>query len=194
MIKNIDELSVGGRGIQIMWHLTDELSYTRTPTQQNCLLLVKNYRSKGWSQSLDFAHAINLKPLMNVFHHFQSVEVMKINPQNNIGDTPLQKLYLQVNTELKAVDQVLQWYEQLELLQIPKQVLAQCQLALVEGITNAVRHAHKGLPLETPIKVEITVFNNRLEMKVWDYGQPFDLKAKLREILTSKSMSTMEMT
>ena len=57
----------------------------------------------------------------------------------------------------------------------------QGQLAVAEGFTNAVRHAHKGLPLETPIKLEVTVFNERLEIKIWDYGQPFDLEARVKE-------------
>ena len=87
----------------------------------------------------------------------------------------------------------MQWYEQLEHLPIPQRILDQCKLALIEGFTNAVRHAHKGMPIETPIELEVTVFNGRLEMKVWDYGQPFDLKARLREILSSKSTFSTQM-
>jgi serine/threonine-protein kinase RsbW len=38
------------------------------------------------------------------------------------------------------------------------------------------------LPSETPIELEVTVFNDSLEMRIWDYGQPFDLEAKLSEL------------
>jgi serine/threonine-protein kinase RsbW len=58
---------------------------------------------------------------------------------------------------------------------------------VIEGFTNAVRHAHKNLPRETPIELEITVFNERLEIKIWDSGKPFDFKAKLKEELPEKS-------
>jgi serine/threonine-protein kinase RsbW len=50
-----------------------------------------------------------------------------------------------------------------------------------EAFTNAVRQAHKNLPRETPIELEITVFNERLEIKIWDWGEPFDFQPKLKE-------------
>jgi serine/threonine-protein kinase RsbW len=50
-----------------------------------------------------------------------------------------------------------------------------------EAFTNAVRHPHKNLPRETPIDLEITVFNARLEIKIWDWGELFDFPAKLKE-------------
>jgi anti-sigma regulatory factor (Ser/Thr protein kinase) len=31
-------------------------------------------------------------------------------------------------------------------------------------------------PEETPIELEITVFNERLEIEIWDWGKPFDFK------------------
>jgi serine/threonine-protein kinase RsbW len=71
--------------------------------------------------------------------------------------------------------------EQLAALPIPEAVLHQCILAVSEAFTNAVRHAHKNLPRETPIELEITVFNERLEIKIWDWGEPFDFQAKLKE-------------
>jgi len=52
-----------------------------------------------------------------------------------------------------------------------------------EACTNAVRPTHKNMPRATPIYLEITVFNERLEIKNWDWGEPFDFKAKLKEEL-----------
>jgi len=50
-----------------------------------------------------------------------------------------------------------------------------------EAFTHTVRHAHKNLPRETPIELEITVFNERLKIKIWDWGEAVDFKAKLKE-------------
>jgi serine/threonine-protein kinase RsbW len=60
-----------------------------------------------------------------------------------------------------AVAQALSPVEQLAALPIPEAVLHQCILAVSEAFTNAVRHAHKNLPRETPIELEITVFNEQ---------------------------------
>ena len=97
-------------------------------------------------------------------------------------NTPIEKISLKVNTDLKELERVLEWFKQLERLPISKQVWAQCELVLAEGFTNAVRHAHKNFPLGTPIELEVTVFKESLEIKIWDYGQPFDLEAKLSEV------------
>jgi anti-sigma regulatory factor (Ser/Thr protein kinase) len=51
--------------------------------------------------------------------------------------------------------------EQLAALPIPEAVFHQCILAVSEAFTNAVRHAHKNLPRETPIELEITVVNEQ---------------------------------
>ncbi len=190
---NVDEIPEGGRGLQLMWLLTDELNYIHTPTHKNCLLLVKNYQKKGLEQLQKFNKGSSLKPLTDCLNRFKFIG-SKGNLQNQIGDILLEKIRLKVNTDLNKVAQVLQWYEQLEHLPIPERILDQCRLAIVEGFTNAVRHAHKDMPIETPIELEVIVFNGRLEMKIWDYGQPFDLKEKLRENLVSKSTFSTKMT
>lgn len=185
MPKNIDELPEGGRGIKLIWQLADELSYTQTPTHQNCLLIVKSYEAKPLAQSPNLPKKNLFKPLINFSHSFNFLgKHGQSIPNSNI---PLHNIHLTVNTDLHAVSQVLDWYEQLNDLPIPQEVLIHGQLALIEGFTNAVRHAHKGMPLETPIKLEVRVFEKRLEMRVWDYGKPFDLYSKLRGILTEKS-------
>jgi len=48
-------------------------------------------------------------------------------------------------------------------------------------LTNAVRHAQKNLPRETPIELEITVVNEGREIKIWDGREPFGFQAKLKE-------------
>lgn len=87
-----------------------------------------------------------------------------------------------VPTDLKELDQVLSWFDQLYQPSIPKKVWLQCQLALAEGFTNAVRHAHKDLPPNIPVDIEVTLFPEYLEMRIWDQGSPFDLEQRLQEL------------
>lgn len=86
---------------------------------------------------------------------------------------------LEVETDLKALTEVLQWFEELTAF-IPQPSWSDCQVALAEGFTNAVRHAHFSLPPTTRIEVEVKVFTYHLEIRIWDWGQPFDMEAKLR--------------
>ncbi|HEY9607936.1 ATP-binding protein, partial [Allocoleopsis sp.] len=90
---------------------------------------------------------------------------------------------LEVETDLHAVTKVLQWFEDFTKPMLPQPSQSQCQLAFVEGFTNAVRHAHHNLPPTTPIELELKVFPDSLEMRIWDQGQPFDLETKLQEAL-----------
>jgi serine/threonine-protein kinase RsbW len=56
-------------------------------------------------------------------------------------------------------------------------------LALAEGFTNAVRHAHHNLPTEVPIEIEIAILEQSLELRIWDYGPPnFDLQAYIKNL------------
>ncbi|WP_242578152.1 ATP-binding protein [Chroococcus sp. FPU101] len=92
---------------------------------------------------------------------------------------------LRVNTELEALIPVLQWFEQQTEHLTPKALIWQCKLALAEGFTNTVRYAHDDLPPETPIDIELTLFSNLLEMRLWNFGKPFDLYQKLAELQNS---------
>ena len=53
----------------------------------------------------------------------------------------------------------------------------ECQLALAEGFTNAVRHAHCDKPPDTLIEIEFFWNSEEIILKIWDYGKPFDLDA-----------------
>ena len=99
---------------------------------------------------------------------------MKTNPE-------VKQYHLQVKTELEALKDVLQWFEGLVFPLIPQKMGWQCEVALVEAFTNAVRHAHHDLPKSTPIDLEVELFPNFLEMRIWDRGKSFDLEEKLRK-------------
>jgi serine/threonine-protein kinase RsbW len=93
----------------------------------------------------------------------------------------IRQFRLQVKTELEALKDILQWFEAVIFPSLPQKTGWQCEVALVEAFTNAVRHAHQNLPKNTPIDLEVKLFSNFLEMRIWDRGQPFDLKAKLKD-------------
>lgn len=89
---------------------------------------------------------------------------------------------IQVPSDLGVLGQVLAWFEQLYPPNIPENVWLQCQLALAEGFTNAVRHAHRDRSLDTPITIEIQVSTQCLEIRIWDFGAVFDLQKKLHSL------------
>ena len=94
----------------------------------------------------------------------------------------LKKADLQINTGLQGLDQVLSWFSQLYDSRIHTSVWIRCQLALAEGFTNAVRHAHEGKPPNLPVDIEVAVWAESLEIKIWDSGAPFDLEQKIQDM------------
>jgi serine/threonine-protein kinase RsbW len=180
MRDNMDEIPSGGVGIKIIGQIADELSYTRTSDSRNSLFIVKYYQQPDSVPPQLSSLAVFFKRASDVLNSFNWFQKQR-NPQSDpFSNQPIKKFSFQLNTDIKAVAQVLSWLEQLDPLPIPEAVLHQCKLAVVEGFTNAVRHAHKNLPRESPIELEITVFNEGLEIKIWDWGKPFDFKAKLK--------------
>ena len=187
MRDNIDEIPSGGVGIKILGKIADELSYTPTSDGRNCLFIVKYYQQPELVPPQDSSKPGFLKRASDVLNRFNGFQKQRNSQSDPSSNQQIQKFSLQLNTDINAVAQVLCWLEQLDPLPIPEAVLHQCKLAVVEGFTNAVRHAHKNLPRETPIELEISVFKERLEIKIWDRGKPFDFQAKLKEELPEKS-------
>ncbi|WP_324610940.1 ATP-binding protein [Moorena producens] len=95
---------------------------------------------------------------------------------------PLRASRLMVQTDLSEVKDVLQWFEEFTSEPLPQEFWQQCQIALVEGFTNVVRHAHRHLPNTTVIELELKLFTDGLEMRLWDYGHPFDFQSKLESL------------
>lgn len=82
-----------------------------------------------------------------------------------------------VQSRLEDLTQVQQWFDRFcSASQLPwlETVFDQVNLALAEGFTNAVRHAHKDLSPDTPIEIDLFLWKEKLEVQVWDMGQPFD--------------------
>jgi Anti-sigma regulatory factor (Ser/Thr protein kinase) len=179
---------IGKIGIKLIGKIADELSYTRTSAGRNCLLIVK-YFQPALVPPQPSIQANFFKRAIDVLHSFNWLQEQRNSQSEPSYNQPLHKINIQVNSEFQAVTQVLWWVEQLELLGIPEKVFELCKLAAVEGFTNAVRHAHKNPSVETPkIELAIAVFNERLEIEIWDWGKPFDLKTKLKEELPEKTL------
>ncbi|MBD2343031.1 ATP-binding protein [Anabaena subtropica] len=91
----------------------------------------------------------------------------------------MQHDHLTINSELKLLNQVQQWFEEFSLKYLSQlgwteSQLYRLNLALAEGFTNAVRHAHRSLPPETTIEIEVNLWINKIEIRIWDHGKPFD--------------------
>ncbi len=95
---------------------------------------------------------------------------------------PLQKACLQVNTDLNALTEVLSWFDQFNCPPISYQTWLKCQLALAEGFTNAVRHAHRGQSRQLMIELEVVMYLEKIEIRIWDQGAPFDLDQTLQKM------------
>jgi len=90
------------------------------------------------------------------------------------------KIYLKTNTDINATSEILSWLEQIN--QPPfanPQTWWELQTLLVEGFINIVEHAHKELPKETPIELEVIRLKEDIEIRMWSCGEPFDLGKQL---------------
>lgn len=93
-----------------------------------------------------------------------------------------QHIALQVGSDLESLEVVLLWFDQLRHPSIAEVTWLQCRIALAEGFTNAVRHAHGQRPRDTPIELRADRFDDRLEMRIWDQGRVFDLLAYIARL------------
>ena len=104
----------------------------------------------------------------------------------------LKHYQIQVNSDIYALAKLQGWFQQFQSF-LPKPTWMQCNLVMVEVFTNVVSYAHEGLSEETPIDIEITIHEagKFLEMRIWDYGGPFDLEAQI-ELATKEVGKTKD--
>ncbi|MFM7528417.1 MAG: ATP-binding protein [Nodosilinea sp.] len=82
-----------------------------------------------------------------------------------------------------ALEAVLAWFDQFTAAPIPHQLLLQCQLAVIEGFTNAIRHGHRHLPMQTPVRIQVEISEQSIDIQIWDQGPGFDLASALESSL-----------
>jgi len=92
----------------------------------------------------------------------------------------IQKYHIQLNSDIYALTKLQGWFQQFQEL-LPKLAWMQCNLVLIEVFTNVVSYAHEQLPEETPIDIELNLYSDEkfIQLKIWDHGEPFDLKAEI---------------
>lgn len=93
-----------------------------------------------------------------------------------------QKTSIRLETDLEELHKALSWFNQLNQPPLPSQTWIQCKIALAEWFTNVVRYAHQGKSREVPIDIEVSISQKSLEMRIWDFGPPFDLDLVLRNL------------
>lgn len=98
------------------------------------------------------------------------------------------EIFFEVKSDLIFLEDVLERFAEIKQSWINIKDWNQCQLALVEGFTNAVRHAHKNLSNQTIISIKITLTRKQLAIQIWDYGEPFDLEKFARHYLKKKDL------
>jgi serine/threonine-protein kinase RsbW len=91
----------------------------------------------------------------------------------------LRREHLVVDSKLETLFKVQRWfkdlYESLESeLSWVRTYCDRLNIAVAEGFTNAVRHAHAMMPSDTPITIEVVLRGDRIEICIWDQGTPFD--------------------
>jgi serine/threonine-protein kinase RsbW len=96
------------------------------------------------------------------------------------------QIFFEVKSDLTLLEKVLAEFGNINEYWISKKDWLQCQLALAEGFTNAVRHAHKNLSKETIISIKITLTKKQIKIQIWDYGKPFDLDKFIANIINQK--------
>lgn len=181
-MRHNDDIPSLGIGLKIIDQIADELSYTYNSERRNCLSIVKFFQPVLPQYSIQ---AGGVKQASEVLKIFNWLKEQNTSQFDRTSHQPMQKISLQLKSEIATVTQILWWLEQLDNLPIPQSVLQLCKLACVEGFIHAVHH-HKNMPPDTPIEMAIAVFNDRLEIQIWDWGKPFDFQAELNEAVQKK--------
>lgn len=91
-------------------------------------------------------------------------------------------LTLKVASDLTSIPLVLEWFDQFLGAPLPQALWIQGQTALVEGFTNAVRHAHAHLTPPPDVETSMEVSAQGICIEIRDQGQGFDLEAAWREL------------
>ncbi len=85
-----------------------------------------------------------------------------------------------VKSDLKSLNDLQAWFRQLcdrygdQWDRSFDDRVYRLNLALAEGFSNAVRHAHADLPADTAIEVQVALDQQQIEIEIWDTGHPFD--------------------
>ncbi len=84
----------------------------------------------------------------------------------------LDQYQFHVASDLTQLDQVLEQCNKINRHdRIPRHDWMQCQMAIAEGFTNAVRHAHGEELKDCPVNIDLTLQEDCLDIRIWDHGK-----------------------
>lgn len=86
---------------------------------------------------------------------------------------------LTVESNLSQLPIVVEWFTQFKQSVLPHERWLQANMALIEGFTNAVRHAHHSLRTAPPISLEAGLSSELFWFEIWDRGSPYNLDEAL---------------
>jgi serine/threonine-protein kinase RsbW len=104
-------------------------------------------------------------------------------PKHNLEQAKgrlLREFSLSMESDLSDLQKIIPWFEYNCGELLVQTIFLPMQIILIEGFTNAVKYAHLNLPPETPIEVFVNIFENLIEIRIWDYGLTFDLEKQLQ--------------
>jgi serine/threonine-protein kinase RsbW len=81
-------------------------------------------------------------------------------------------------SSLESVQKLLDWMEAIRFKDLSEDIWVQAKTAIVEGFTNAVRHAHADQVPPPPVGVRIVRSPDALVLEVIDSGAPFQMQAE----------------
>jgi serine/threonine-protein kinase RsbW len=85
-------------------------------------------------------------------------------------------------SRLEETQALLDWISQVQPPSLDPLVWVQAQTALVEGFTNAVRHAQGAMASPPPIEVDVAIGADQLRIRIRDRGPFFDIRAVWRSL------------
>jgi serine/threonine-protein kinase RsbW len=94
----------------------------------------------------------------------------------------IQQANLQTETDIEAIAIVTEWFAQFQCPPLTQPLWMEAQLALVEGFTNAVLHAHRQLAPKTPIELNAQLYSEFFQLCIWDQGVAYDFEATLHRL------------
>ena len=93
----------------------------------------------------------------------------------------LARFRLQVASNSQELIEVLAWFDSLKPEAIDLHPWLELQTILGEWFDNVLTHAHRELPPETPIHLELAILKDSLILKIWDRGAKFDLATQQKQ-------------
>ncbi|MEA5467001.1 glycosyltransferase family 2 protein [Leptothoe sp. PORK10 BA2] len=94
----------------------------------------------------------------------------------------LSRQKIQLKTDFSELGPLMDWFTSIKQSMIPDKDWFAAQTLLGEGFDNVVSHAHKHLPIDTPIDLELVLLNSAIIIRIWDQGAPFDFEKHLQQL------------